>query len=1055
MIHISYMPPRRRNRGWAYPEYHLTPPRNAFRHFERDLRAAIQTVQHGWEQSQDVALPNIAGATLIQHLQHNPIFRNHPGVHFLIRSPGLQGPLQGHRYEENYIVFNNRNFQTVLENVRRQLLHEEEGEYRHELVDVISNHPGDLEIRVFRPRSPSREVRAGSFFPYINKSWMDLKRYGIYQELPEIEMKQHCFIQALERSEVCDQFQIDTAALYVGYHPLRRTQLKELAIKCHLRLRLTTFHQHSERVTSYPRRNELNEDWPEVALALFEHHYFLNEETTYTEEDAKQWEHPPQGLRRVGRRLRSGWLIYHLYRYGAFEAMTLSPEVFQQGLDIHLNQTQEDVPLLETEQIDGDLVKASGRQQLYDDIVYFDIETDTSTCPDTYHIPYAVSWYSQLRDRTFFYMIHDRREIDDLGRLFLTQVYQSIPGSKKVKRIILIAHNAQYDFQILVGCCHPQQVLRDGSRMKSWMGWFYPDRSGESRLQIFLKDSYLMIPLKLEKFGETFNLDIGKDWFPYDHYTIDAIEHRYPIPCPTEEMFLRDEKSTAAEKYQAWREEARAYFLDNGMLDMESYARHYCSRDVDVLREGYQTFRQWILKISGLDILDYITLSHLAKNVMVHAGCFEDVFTVNQNVMLFMRNCVVGGRNMVRENKACIIDDVGLIEDQDVNSLYPTAMYRMPGFLKGFPERLPPRLRGCDDFTFQPFLEEMDGCFIKILILHVGIQRPIPLLYRKTKEGIIEWTNHMEQQIMFVCKTTLEDLIQYHDIHYQVMDGYYYRQGFNTKIRDLIGQFFEARAQKKREGNPIEMAYKLLMNSFYGVTLQRPITTVHKFCEEKHLDRFFVHQHPWIEQFHRLGTSYFKPLQEKVYYEFQMVKSLYKISNLPHVGAEILAWSKRHMNEIIYLADDLDIPIYYTDTDSLHLPHQELPLLMYAYERMYDRPLCGEALGQCSSEWKRDVQSIKGYFLSKKIYCDVLTNGTIYFKMKGVTKDAVKALSEQTGETIPQLYQRLYEGEMLTFHNGHDAQGHPKSTFKRRANGTFSAMEEHYLIKRIKIDKHS
>ena len=45
------------------------------------------------------------------------------------------------------------------------------------------------------------------------------------------------------------------------------------------------------------------------------------------------------------------------------------------------------------------------------------------------------------------------------------------------------------------------------------------------------------------------------------------------------------------------------------------------------------------------------------------------------------------------------------------------------------------------------------------------------------------------------------------------------------------------------------------------------------------------------------------------------------------IGIQILSMSKRIMNEVMCLAEDLNIPIYYQDTDSAHLPKKYLTKL--------------------------------------------------------------------------------------------------------------------------------
>ena len=53
---------------------------------------------------------------------------------------------------------------------------------------------------------------------------------------------------------------------------------------------------------------------------------------------------------------------------------------------------------------------------------------------------------------------------------------------------------------------------------------------------------------------------------------------------------------------------------------------------------------------------------------------------------------------------------------------------------------------------------------------------------------------------------------------------------------------------------------------------------------------------------------------------FEVDKAIDKFFVPNFKGVQILAMSKRIMNEEICLAEDLDIMIYYKDTDSIHIP---------------------------------------------------------------------------------------------------------------------------------------
>ena len=42
-------------------------------------------------------------------------------------------------------------------------------------------------------------------------------------------------------------------------------------------------------------------------------------------------------------------------------------------------------------------------------------------------------------------------------------------------------------------------------------------------------------------------------------------------------------------------------------------------------------------------------------------------------------------------------------------------------------------------------------------------------------------------------------------------------------------------------------------------------------------------------------------------------------SNMAHIGGMILSMARRIMNEVLDLANDLNIPVLYQDTDSMHI----------------------------------------------------------------------------------------------------------------------------------------
>ncbi len=157
--------------------------------------------------------------------------------------------------------------------------------------------------------------------------------------------------------------------------------------------------------------------------------------------------------------------------------------------------------------------------------------------------------------------------------------------------------------------------------------------------------------------------------------------------------------------------------------------------------------------------------------------------------------------------------------------MYPSAIYRLPGFLRGLPNVLKPNQLNMD------FLSTTHGYFIKIQITKVGIHRDFPLLSyvvsrdeAKTSqfdEGVRNWTNDMVGRRIYVDNITLEDLVTFQHVEYKIICGYYYRSGLNNKQRDAIKKLYDRRLELKNERNPAQACIKLCLNSKYNFFLRQ------------------------------------------------------------------------------------------------------------------------------------------------------------------------------------------------------------------------------------------
>jgi hypothetical protein len=403
----------------------------------------------------------------------------------------------------------------------------------------------------------------------------------------------------------------------------------------------------------------------------------------------------------------------------------------------------------------------------------------------------------------------------------------------------------------------------------------------------------------------------------------------------------------------------------------------------------------------------------------------------------------------------------------------------MEGFLKGLPKVI--QANAQDKITYNQ-IKNHDGYFVEIKVTKIGKTRHFPLLSWKDADGIRNFSNEItelpniteikrlkkslkpkkdgkpikpekieeinalinkyenEDKVpksnVYVDKIALQDLIKYQNVEFEIIRGYYFNEGRNETIKKVMADLFNERLKKKAEimpdgskGNPVQIIYKLLMNSAYGKTIMKPIETDNVFFDNKDKkDRFVTRNHNFVKYYKEICNTENK-------YLVKVIKPINCHYSIPHVGVEILSMSKRIMNEVICVAEDNNIMIYYQDTDSMHIQadkieeltnlfriEQQKTKLEYPKESVNDE-LVGKMTGQfhIDFDFKTDENtvpiSVESYIISKKVYIDkvkTINDGKDKFqyhiRMKGVSGGAVKAQGD-----VMETYKKLYDGEEIEF----------------------------------------
>ena len=454
----------------------------------------------------------------------------------------------------------------------------------------------------------------------------------------------------------------------------------------------------------------------------------------------------------------------------------------------------------------------------------------------------------------------------------------------------------------------------------------------------------------------------------------------------------------------------------NNKYDIIEYSKKYCLIDCLILKKGFNKFGE-MLKELNITLNDHLTSASIAYTYLLNNDCFKDCYSISGVPQIFIQKSLVGGRCMTRNNeKQYIKADIkknNYIMDFDAVSLYPSAMYRMPGFLKGLPKVL--------NTTDYNIIKNYDGYFLEIKIKKVNIKRDFPLLSYKDDNGVRNFNNDMVDKIIFIDKIALEDAIKFQNIEFEIIRGYYFDEGFNNNINKVIKNLFEERLKMKKQENPLEIIYKLIMNSAYGKTIMKPVDTENKiFDNDDERDIFIARHYNHIKEINNIDKNKSK---------IKLIKSIDTHFNLPHIGINVLSWSKRIMNELMTLAEDNKIKIYYQDTDSIHILNNDIEKLEKLFKETYNKDLIGKNMGQFHSDFKlkgaiKNIRSLKLIALGKKCYIDELEGETEegeiikghHIRLKGIPNETIINESNKNFNNNPmKLYEKLYKGDKINF----------------------------------------
>jgi len=848
------------------------------------------------------------------------------------------------------------------------------------------------------------------FFQYENTSSIPLEKYQIYtSELTNLEKRdqnQSCLIYALQQKgiskEVLESVMVSMQDLTINI-PL--SKMNEIANIINKRIMLYTYDEVEMQVIKPTAKKFTygNKNAEIINLAQYKNHIFIYEDTIYTKfylenlkeinalenEDNKHLINEKitktknkisnviyrQNKDKKLNTLSSLQLVVKLMKLNYFTHMSLNNDITNNNIQViaSLDNIENDQRLFEL-----DVTNPTTRETIY---LFGDLETDVST--SKYHKllafgccdingSYMSEIYPAKSNALDTIEKRDKAYALNINQMLLNLV-KSNGYSNKNKRVVMFFHNLKYDSTILDSFdkfYKKAMCSKDGQVYSATYCFGY-------ELQIELRDSMKHFGGTLKSASKTFDLPICKlEAIDYNSHTIDNISS--------------NELVSSNEYCKNLSEKDQITFNTNVLtkkFNKSEYYLSYLKQDVLVLQQAMIKYRSLMKIVSnGLDPFEFLTVSSIAHKTAKNNGCYDDLYETKGSLRNWIQESVRGGRVYVNpEFKNTIINDV--IQDFDGVSLYPSSMKKLcdkAGLPKGEIKK--------GLFQSYNYYESKDYYFVKIQITKINKQIQIPCVCYNNDDSLKYLNEITDPIIVTVDKITLNDYITFQDIDFTIIEGIYWDNGFNKSLGNLVDHLHNERCKVKKTNKPLGDMIKLLMNSIYGKTCQKRSDSSIMFISNKKANDYIYNHFGLIKSISQnsLNTVITKRAYDSSY-------------SLNFVGAMILSMSKRIMNRTFNVMDDYNMPVFYTDTDSIHMLNKDVEKLGFEFKNKYNTDLIGENLGMFHSDFDmancKDVVSIKHIPIATKTYLDVLkginktTNEVEYSKhvrMKGMTDASIK-----------------------------------------------------------------
>ncbi len=840
----------------------------------------------------------------------------------------------------------------------------------------------------FKPFIHQYEKKRGAFFPYYNISSLDLTEYQITKGNATYYKDNHahnilaenCLIYAM-RMQNMEEGKLSRLKSYVVGQKVILNDLKQIAEDLNIKIILHQLRKGDLKIgnTKGLKQTKTTYGTNETEIyniALHSGHYFKYEKSNFTAyfiNNYNELKHHKNAnfiykikgnsiCRDATRTINSLDLIELLITNKEAFLIEITKQIINDydkqfnPIKLKTDFTNFDLSYNEKDKLTNQCkLRQYARKEMkisYKYILYADFETIT----DANNLLNADMLNGVLYDRDNNLIKTISKNLTHSPDFIRAFLYDAI-----LDNTIIYFHNAKFDYNYLIREIKGTSEIMNGGNFISHKGTF-------KKHHIIIKDSYKIISSPLANFPELFkNIQGEKEFINHNFYNMNDI---YKNNLFTKDDFLEQFKPNGkypqSDKYDDDTAEIvlnnceRLGFInEDGLIDALKYRSYYCDMDCRILAEGMITIRKQYLEEFNIDIYDILTTPAIANTHLALSGVFEYCVELTGHLREYIEGSIVGGRVMTANNEKIHIK--GKLADMDAVSLYPSAMVRLEGLPEGEPKILTEEQ--LDYNTIKGF----DWYIVDVEITDLKIKRAFPLLSIKNDKGTRIFTNEIIGEVFRVDKIQLEDLIEFQGVSFKIIKGLYFDEGFNPDIKEVVSKLFSTRKKLKAKGDEKENIYKLILNSAYGKMIQKEHDEKTKIISgKKNIETYVSRNYNEIKH-----ITYYDTREKREKARIAVSSGRKAHFNLPHLGGMILSMSKRIMNEVICLAEDNKIDIYYQDTDSIHLKFEDINNLKKLYANKYNRVLEGKSLGQFHTDLKMEFKH-QILYINRDIINDVI-----------------------------------------------------------------------------------